>query len=175
MTKPRCAVFVDGANFFHLQKDRLHWWIDPKRLLHWLRQRGDVVDAYYYLAVDLHADPQQESFLKALAYMGYAVVARDLRGGPDAERRRPNLAVDIAMDMFNLIDSYDVPVLVSGDADLERPLATLRARGKRPLVVSTHGFAARELRAFAGMHWVDVQDIREQIEKHAVPPVVPAA
>ena len=165
MPRPRCAVFLDGPNFFHLQKDRLHWWIDPKRLLHWLRQRGDVADAYYYFAPEGHAEPLQDGFLKALAYMGWAVVAREPRPGPDGERRRPNIAVEIATDLFNLIDTYDVPILVSGDADFERPLATLRARGKRPLVVSAHGFAARELRAFAGLNFLDVQEHRELLEK----------
>src|SRR5687767_11711588 len=33
----RTSVFVDGANFFYMQKDRLHWWIDPKKLLAWIR------------------------------------------------------------------------------------------------------------------------------------------
>lgn len=170
----RISVFVDGAAFFMIQKDRLHWWVDPKRLLDWARGKGELVDAFYYLAVDSRAEPQQENFHKALTYMGYCLVAKELKpvGGENGgERKRANLDVDIVLDMFNTIEQYDLAVLVTGSADLERPLSQLRARGKRFLVVSTQGFAARELRAAAGMHFVDFQEIRSEVEK--APAVAP--
>ncbi|QDU60521.1 NYN domain protein [Planctomycetes bacterium Pan216] len=164
----RTCVFVDGANFFYMQKDRLHWWIDPKKLLEWVRTRGDVVDAYYYIGVDYNADPQQEGFLKALSYMGYTVVSKELRTihlSDGSDRKRANLDVEIVLDMFNQIEHYDMAVLVSGDADFERPMRTLHARGKRFLILSTQGFVARELRSLAGMHFVDFQEIRDDVEK----------
>ena len=67
--------------------------------------------------------------------------------------------------MINVVDQYDLAILVSGDADFERTLQTLRARGKKFLIMSTQGFVAREIRAQAGMHFVDFQDIREHVEK----------
>ena len=67
--------------------------------------------------------------------------------------------------MFNTIDHYDMAMLVSGDGDCERPLPFLRARGKRFVVLSTHGFIARELREVAGMHYIDFQDIRERVQR----------
>ena len=164
----RIAVFVDGANFFYMQKDRLHWWVDPKKLLEWIRQKGNVVDAYYYVGVDSPSEPQQESFLKALTYMGYSVVAKELRRvnhDDGSDRKKANLDVEIVLDMFNYIDNYDVAVLVSGDADFERALEMLRARGKRFLVLSTQGFVAKEIRAIAGMHFLDIQELRADIEK----------
>ena len=45
--------------------------------------------------------------------------------------------VEIVLDMFNTVDSYDMAILVSGDGDFERALNLLRARGKRFIVVST--------------------------------------
>ena len=49
----RIAIFIDGANFFFMQKDRLHWWIDPKLLLDYIKNRfGDLTEANYYVAVD---------------------------------------------------------------------------------------------------------------------------
>jgi uncharacterized LabA/DUF88 family protein len=164
----RVSVFVDGANFFYMQKDGMRWWIDPKRLLHWIRQKGDLVDAFYYVGVDGQSEPQQEGFLKALTYMGYCLVTKDLKTivlQDGTERKKANLDVEIVLDMFNTIEHYDLAVLVSGDADFERPLELLRARGKKFLVLSTQGFVAREIRAVAGMHFVDFQDIREQVEK----------
>ncbi|HVJ83892.1 MAG TPA: NYN domain-containing protein [Planctomycetia bacterium] len=171
MTGPRISVFIDGANFFYMQKDRLHWWIDPKKLLNWIRKRGDVVDAYYYVGVDQNADPQQDNFLKALTYMGYCLVTKELKTVtlPDGtDKRKANLDIEIVLDMFNTIDHYDMAVLLSGDADFERPLQLLRARGKKFLVMSTQGFVAREIRAVAGMHFMDFQEIREHVEKQQV-------
>ena len=165
----RISVFVDGANFFYMQKDRLNWWIDPKRLLEWIKKKGDVVDAYYYIGTDSHAEPQQDGFFKALTYMGYCLVTKELKTivmPNGVEKKKANLDVEIVLDMFNTIDHYDMAVLISGDADFERPLELLRARGKKILVMSTQGFVAREIRAVAGMHFVDVQEIREEIEKN---------
>jgi uncharacterized LabA/DUF88 family protein len=51
------------------------------------------------------------------------------------------------------------------DADFERPLELLRARGKKFLILSTPGSVAREIRAVAGMHFVDFQDLRSEVEK----------
>jgi uncharacterized LabA/DUF88 family protein len=164
----RTSVFVDGANFFYMQKDRLHWWIDPKKLLAWIRRKGEIVDAYYYVGVDQNSDPQQDNFLKALTYMGYCLVTKELKTitMPDgSDKRKANLDIEIVLDMFNTIDHYDMAVLLSGDADFERPLHLLRARGKKFLVMSTQGFVAREIRAVTGMHFVDFQDIREHVEK----------
>lgn len=165
----RIAVFIDGANFFYMQKDCLRWWIDPKKLLAWVRKKGDVTDAFYYVAVDpQHIEPQQDNFLKALTYMGYSLVTKDLKTielDDGTERRKANLDVEIVLDMFNLIDQYDMAVLLSGDADFERALQMLRARGKRILILSTQGFVAREIRMIAGMHYQDFQEIRSEVEK----------
>lgn len=164
----RVSVFVDGANFFYMQKDRLHWWVDPKKLLEWIRTKGELVDAFYYVGVDSRSEPQQDNFLKALTYMGYSLVTKELKTialEDGSERKKANLDIEIVLDMFNTIDGYDLAVLVSGDADFERPLAMLRARGKKFLVLSTQGFVAREIRAIAGMHFTDFQDIRAEVEK----------
>lgn len=164
----RISVFVDGANFFYMQKDRLHWWIDPKKLLEWIKRKGEIVDAYYYVGIDSRAEPQQENFLKALTYMGYCLVTKELKticGEDGIDRRKANLDIEIVLDMFNTIEHYDMAVLVSGDADFERPLELLRARGKKFLVLSTQGFVAREIRAVAGMHFVDFQELRAEVEK----------
>jgi uncharacterized LabA/DUF88 family protein len=67
--------------------------------------------------------------------------------------------------MFNTIEHYDMAVLLSGDGDFERPLRLLKARGKRFLVLSTQGFVAKEIREIAGMHYIDVRSIKDQIAK----------
>ena len=163
----RISVFVDGSNFFFMQKDCLRWWIDPKRLLEWANTRGEVVDASYYASVDT-SNERQASYLKALSYMGFSVEGKEIKSiikDDGTESHKANLDVEIVMDMFNTIDNYDEAWLLSGDADFCRSLQTLRARGKQFLVLSTKGFVASEIRQVAGMHYQDLAELREVLEK----------
>lgn len=163
----RIAVFVDGSNLYYLQKNCLGWWIDPKKLLEWIKDRGLVVDATYYASTDPTNDGQA-SYLKALCHMGYRVEGKPIKtytGSDGQTRHKANLDIEIVLDMFNTIDLYDEAVLVSGDADFARALSTLRARGKQFMVLSTKGFVASEIRSVAGMHYKDLAELRTQIEK----------
>ena len=163
----RVAVFLDGSNFFYLQKDCLRWWIDPKKLLHWLNSRGEVVDATYYASID-PTNEGQNSYIKALCHMGFRVeskVIKTFTHDDGSQRHKANLDIEIVLDMFNTIENYDEAVLISGDADFARPLQTLRARGKQFLVMSTKGFVANEIRQVAGLHYKDLADLRDEIEK----------
>lgn len=63
--------------------------------------------------------------------------------------------------MFNTVDNYDVAVLFSGDGDFERAIELVRGRGKEIYVVSTDGFAARELRNAAGRNYLDFTTMPE--------------
>ena len=82
---------------------------------------------------------------------------------------KANLDIEIVMDMFSTIDTYDMAMLVSGDSDFERALQMLRARGKKFKVFSTAACIAKEIRYICGMHFIDFTDIREQVEKTAKP------
>jgi len=162
------SVFVDGANFFYMQKDQLRWWIDPKKLLGWIQKKGTIIDAFYYVGVDVAPEARQDAYLKALTYMGYTLITKNLKTilQPNGcEKKKANLDIEIVLDMFNTIELYDLAVLVSGDGDFERPLQLLRARGKRFLVLSTAGFVAKEIREVSGMRYIDFQDIRSEVEK----------
>jgi uncharacterized LabA/DUF88 family protein len=163
----RIAVFVDGSNFFYLQKDCLRWWIDPKKLLKWIATQGQVVDATYYASVD-PSNEAQNSYIKALCHMGFRVESKIIKSYTQtdgSQKHKANLDVEIVLDMFNTIDSYDEAMLVSGDADFMRPLQILRARGKHFSVLSTKGFVASEIRQIAGLHYKDLIELRELIEK----------
>lgn len=166
----RVAVFVDGANFFYMQKDRLGWWVDPKRMLEYIGNKiGIVEEAIYYVGVRPNQEPEQQKYLKALTHMGYTLETKVLRTiqTSEGERNKANLDVEIAIDMFNLIERYDVAVLVSGDADFRRAIQILLSRGKGVKVFSTAGFIAQDLRECTGRHFTDLQEIREEVEKRA--------
>jgi len=160
----RISIFLDGANFFYMQKDRLHWWVDPKKFRTWAGALGTVVDAFYYVAEDPEPEHLQDNFFKALTYMGYTLKKKELRL-IDGEKRRCNLEIEIVHDMILYEDTYDTAILVSGSEEYKTVLETLRTLGKRIVVCSTQGFVSRKIREILGQHFVDFQDIRGKVEK----------
>ena len=166
----RVSVFVDGANFFFMQRDGLKWFADPKKMLEYIENRyGEIADAFYYIGKDAPPDARQQAFLSALPEMGFSVVTKQIKTIYDSKtgtiRKKANLDIEIVLDMFSTIDSYDLAVLVSGDGDFDRALQLLKARGKRTVVISTENFIATELRATAGRHYIDLASIEAQIRK----------
>lgn len=164
----RVAVFVDGANYFFMQRN-LGWHIDAKKLLTFCERYGELEDAYYYIGTDAPPEAQQQAYLNALANMGYSLVTKNIKTIHDAEtgdlKQKANLDIEIVLDMFNTIDNYDMAILVSGDGDFERALELLRARGKKFKVIATSSMVAKEIRSLCGMHYIDFQDIKEHVEK----------
>lgn len=167
--KKRVSIFVDGANMFYTQKKGLGWFFDPAKLLKVLRADDDLTDAYWYMGLKQPPDPRDENFVRFLAYAGYVVRTKGLKTIYDSETgdttQKANLDVEIVMDMFNTIDNYDKAILLSGDGDFERALELLRTRGKEICVVSTQNWIAAELRMAVGSHFVDLQDLRDRIER----------
>lgn len=164
------SVFVDGANFFFMQKDGLGWFADPKKLLDYIENTyGEISDAFYYIGKDAPPDARQQAFLDALPEMGFSVVTKQIKTIYDSKngtmKKKANLDIEIVLDMFNTIESYNLAVLVSGDGDFDRALQLLKARGKRVVVMSTTNFIASELRATVGRHYIDLSTLKEDIQK----------
>ncbi|NLA26261.1 MAG: NYN domain-containing protein [Firmicutes bacterium] len=164
----RISLFVDGGNFFYMQRNDLGWWVDPRKLLDYIRSKGELIDANYYVGKDVHPEARQDKYLRALTYMGYSLITKDLKNvlrEDGTYKQRANLDIEIVLDMFNTIEHYDMAVLVSGDGDFERSISLLKARGKRYLVMATKNLIARELREAVGMHYEDFHDLRGYVEK----------
>jgi uncharacterized LabA/DUF88 family protein len=165
----RVAVFIDGSNFFYMQTKELGQFLDPKKLLEYVTKFGDVTDAYYYTGEDEYHDAKQQGYLDALSHMGYSLVTKRIKTIFDPQtgttKRKANLDIEIVLDMFNTIDNYDLAVLVSGDGDFERALLLLKSRGKQFKVLATDNFIASEIRRVAGMHYINLLDIADQLRK----------
>ncbi len=165
----RVSIFVDGANMFYTQKKGLGWFFDPGKLLKTLKAEDELADAFWYMGVKPSPESRDENFLRYLAYAGYTVRTKQLKTIFDPESgetiQKANLDIEIVMDMFNTVDNYQKAILLSGDGDFERALESLRSRGKRICVVSTQNWIASELRMAVGSHYIDLQDIRSQIER----------
>ena len=81
-------------------------------------------DAYYYVGTGAPPEAQQQAYLGALARIGYSLVTKQIKTIFDPHtgesKQKANLDVEIVLDMFNTVDTYDMAVLVSGDGDFER-------------------------------------------------------
>lgn len=164
----RVAIFLDGANFFYTQK-KLGWNIDAERLLNHCMNFGDVIEAIYYTGIS--AENNYKKYINKLAYIGYSLVTKPVKTIFDqysgTYTQKANMDIEIVMDMFNMIDRYDVAILISGDSDFERALQLLKSRGKEIKVISTKGCVATELVHTAGINYIDFLSVREAVERKA--------
>ena len=162
----RVSAFIDGSNFFYAQR-RLNMKIDFRKFRHFIDSYGDVINCIYYTGFD-STDEGQYRFLDMLSYNGFSVEKKELKlitQEDGSTYRKANLDIELVLDMFNLIDTYDLAFVVTGDGDFERPLQHLRARGKHFKVLSTDDMMASELRRVVGPHFVDLAAIRHHIER----------
>src|SRR4030095_882395 len=82
----RVSLFLDGANFFSMQRDRLHWWIDLRKLLEFARSKGELVDAFYYIGVDVPPDARQQAYLDTVTRLGFSLDVRFISSLPVMRR-----------------------------------------------------------------------------------------
>lgn len=164
----RVAIFLDGANCFYTQK-KMGWNIDAEKLLAYCQEFGEVIEAVYYTGKDTSTLNSQQKYHDKLAYIGYSLVTKQVKTIYDSESGRTtqkaNLDVEIVLDMFNMIDRYDIAILISGDGDFERAVQLLKSRGKEVKVISTRGCVASELVRTTGINYIDLLSIRESIER----------
>ena len=162
----KVAVFLDGANCFYTQR-KMGWHIDAEKLLDYCKEYGEIVEANYYTGVS--AENPQKKYHDKLAYIGYSLVTKPIKTIYDQTTgqttQKANLDVEIVLDMFNMIDRYDMAILISGDGDFERALRQLKSRGKEVKVISTRGCVATELVHAMGINYVDLLAIRETVER----------
>lgn len=162
----KVAVFLDGANCFYTQK-KMGWNIDAEKLLDYCKEYGEIVEAIYYTGVS--AESNQRKFLDKLAYMGYSLVTKPVKTITDhttgQTTQKANLDIEIVLDMFNMIDRYDMAILISGDGDFERAIQQLKSRGKEVKVISTRSSVATELVHAMGINYIDLLRIRELVER----------
>src|SRR5450432_2535135 len=100
----RISVFIDGANFFYLQKNGLGWFIDMRKLLSYIETKGKIVDAFYYTGKDIYGEEKKESFMTAMTKMGYTIVSKNLKNISQSDgsfKKKVNLDIEMVIDMFN--------------------------------------------------------------------------
>ncbi|HAF66297.1 MAG: NYN domain-containing protein [Bacillota bacterium] len=191
---PRTAIFVDGWNFKYATYDAFGINVDFIKLLNFLSEGSILIRAYYYTGewtvetIDQYVklsstdDPEtlreelenqrrrSQSFYRFLNRNGYMVVLKPLKvfaGGTI----KADLDLELAIDMFSLVDRCDKFILVSGDGDFVPLIRAVAKRGVRIQVVSTqHPDAYANCNFKAADELVDAAD--EFIELHDIIPKI---
>lgn len=162
----RVAVFVDGANMFYAQK-KARFFIDYARVVELVKKDGVLYKPFFYIGSTVPPEARAEKFLNYLIYRcGFTVREKKVKTIVEEDTgnivKKCNLDIEIAIDMFNTIDNYDLAYLFSGDGDFERVVELLRTRGKRVFVVASRFMLAREL-ANAADRVIYLEDLQEAI------------
>ncbi len=164
----RVALFIDGANMFHAQKE-LGWYFDYRKILQYFARDQELYQAFFYTADAGADDERQEKFLRFLTFSGYTVRRKPLKEIFDEEAgryiRKANLDIEMVIDIFNTMHHYDVAILMTGDGDFERVIELLRARGKRVHVAAARSMLALELLNAADPPRYLLDDLRAELER----------
>lgn len=144
----RVALFVDSANITASARD-LGFFVDWKRAREYFTDPAKSYAAFFYVGTEMERDSAQIGFLDFLTHAGYIVRTKPVKQIVDTETGeityKANLDVEIALDMMDTLDHYDVAFLFSGDGDFARAAELLRSRRKKVFVVAARNGMAREL------------------------------
>lgn len=154
--KRRAGIFIDGANYYFVQKEILQQKIDINKLISYFRVEFDIYNTFFYLAYR-EGDEKQESFIKLLAFSGVTVVKKPIKHLKDGSYKG-NLDVDMTIDALLTKDNYQTAILCTGDGDFERLVWTLRSFGKEVICLSTKEACAVEL-VNACDRFIDLRDL----------------
>lgn len=167
----RVAIFIDGLNLFHTAL-QLGIEIDYLKLLCRLTESSRLLRAFFYTVVDTSRQKplrtrsfeKQQGFLFWMRRNGYRVVTKELHATDNF--KKPNLNVEIAVDMINLSPYYDTAVLVSGDGKLAYAVNAVTSKGAKVEVVNLRTMTSDSLINVAD-HFIDLDSIKKHIQKDA--------
>ncbi len=157
----RVAIFIDGLNLFQTAL-QLGIEIDYVKLLCSLTKTSRLLRAFFYTKLDI-SNERQQGFLLWMRRNGYRVVTKDMSVVVD-NYKKPNLNVEIAVDMITLAPYYDTAILVSGDGDLSYAVNAVSNMGARVEVISLQTTTSDYLIDVAD-EFTDFDSIKQLVKK----------
>ncbi|MCM0592620.1 MAG: NYN domain-containing protein [Gloeotrichia echinulata IR180] len=165
----RIAIFIDGLSLFQAAS-QLGIEIDYLKFLCCLTDSSRLLRAFFYTITDISRPPstrlrsheKQQGFLFWMRRNGYRVVTKEFSAVDNS--KKPNLNVEIAVDMITLSPYYDTAILVSGDGDLAYAVNAVTSKGARVEVVSLRTMTSDSLIDVAD-YFIDLDSIKKYIQK----------
>jgi uncharacterized LabA/DUF88 family protein len=158
----RLMLFIDGSNLFYTAQ-MMGLEIDYLKLVDTLVGRDKCIRVNFYAGVDTESQNSTgwQYFMKR---SGFRMITKPLQIFPDGTRKA-NCDVEIAVDMMQVLDSYDTAILLSGDGDLSYVTQTLVNKGKQVEIVGYKGNTSDSLLQ-ACDRFIELDSIRANIKKH---------
>lgn len=145
--KGKVYVFIDGANIFYAQRS-LGWKISYQKLMKYFKKECGVKTKCFLYIATIPQNPKQKKFLDLLDIIGYIVRTKPIKVinlKNNQKMWKGNLDIELALEMYETIESYDTAVLVSGDSDFAAIIDRVKQKGKNILVISTKNHISKEL------------------------------
>jgi uncharacterized LabA/DUF88 family protein len=141
----RVGVFIDVQNIYMCVKQAFGATrVNYKALQDFLRRReGAQVKMVAFTCYDPDNSAQMD-FLRALAFMGYRVVAKPFKRMPDGNIKA-SMDIEMALEILSMAPHLDEVVLVTGDGDFAPLVDTLSRMGKVVKVIGPDRFTSQDL------------------------------
>lgn len=138
----RVGVFVDAANVHACTWESFKRRMDYKKLLEFAVGRHNLYRARVY-AVE-HGE-RMDSWMQWLESFGYEVSSKKPTRYGDG-RTKADWDMELAVDVFRMLESIDMVVIVSGDGDFIPLVRLCQSRGKIVRVIGVEGSTNAELK-----------------------------
>lgn len=166
MSDKRAMMFVDAQNLIHAAED--HYGkpkeMDFVKLVGHFAEDYDMIRPYWFDSH--HPDRRPVDFYNLLRMEGgYRVTSKPTRERGNSRREKGvdiQLATELIAQGFN--DSYEVAILVSGDADYLRAIKYVQDQGKRVVGVQFNSNTAGDLKGSVDEH-IDLSEHAEELRR----------
>src|SRR3990167_8371308 len=137
MTKPpKLGIYVDDSNLFYAAKEA-GWKVDHKKLLRYVRTRGELMSANYFMGMPPWepAKTTNEALASYFGKIGYSVHTKPLKKirddtDPKGFKNKCNFDVEIANLINDELPDLDKVIICSGDSDFISVRDRVLARDK---------------------------------------------
>lgn len=116
----RATIFMDHSNVASpiLQKEEFREFvIDFRKLRKMMFQEFIPAGAYAFLGVTNHVKPEKKKFMNYLEMSGFTILSRPLIQRSDGSFAQKGLDTFMSLIIDHLIPTFDVAIILSGDAD----------------------------------------------------------
>ena len=155
-------VFIDATNIIY-GTSYYGWKMDFEKLFKYLTNRYEAKAVYYYAGVD-SKNVKQLNFYKKLTDFGYKLRLVPVKIFSDGHKKA-DVDSRMTFEIIKLDKKFDKAIIMTGDGDYYWVLEYLIKTKKMVKLISHNRNTARELKKLFGKDFVDMEDIRYQIER----------
>lgn len=167
----RVGIFIDGENI-HYSAKHLNMRLDYLKMCRMLADGRRLIRSHFYTAIS-HESAGKIDFVNFLKLNGFTVITKEIKVGPDGEipqrLTKGNLDMEMAIDVFEMLDAMDTVIICTGDGDYVPLVEAVSRRGKHVEVCALREMTSTDLIA-ASDEYYDLAEIKNRIALEGAPP-----